>query len=480
MSIQKQSITWNKFNWWISNDDFLTTGKQVLYTENLDINTNSNFVTLNKDSEWRFTTTDKVNWFIEARSGTSKEVFAYTEDWKIYDTSDWTVEFTFSPARKLLNAWRFNDYIYFLTDEPWLARITEANAYSNLWTWNVDESITTTWDSLPSWWDIFPVTVLLNEKFYLGKWNTVSVVDKTDVIENFDIWDWEVVWITRVWWVFKVYSENWVIAFWDWTSSSIDSFLEVQEQVRWVINDWKTDYIIAGHTDFQARVKVLNWYTIQDLLQARDSDRLWDEIFKIEYIETNQWGRLSDIIYFSQDWISGKQLLSWWTNNPVLSKWINIPFSKDSNGNNITSITSIYWVELTATDRLLIWMDSNSQDAVEYIDVSTTTPLYKDAWYLQTTAYDWWTKTIRKRIEEIRITTSDCDTNNTVELEYSIDWWAFSSLKTINSWTWITRSKIYAAKDAFYDIAFKVNFVSAWTATPKFYEIKLIYSIIEE
>ena len=39
---------------------------------------------------------------------------------------------------------------------------------------------------------------------------------------------------------------------------------------------------------------------------------------------------------------------------------------------------------------------------------------------------------------------------------------------------------IYDEKEVFFDIAFKVNFVSDWTTTPKFYEIKLYYSIIEE
>jgi len=232
MAFDKQSVILKKFTWGLSSDDFLSTWDQFLYAENLDINTNSYFVTLNKNSEWRFTTTDTVNWFIEAKVWTSKKVFAYCDDWKIYDTSDWSLQYTMWDW--VLQAWIFNWYIYFLTNNATpLNRITIANANSNNWTWNVTENIITTWDSIPTSSDIYPVIVLLNEFFYLWSWAWVYKVDSNDIVEEFDIWDWDVVWLSTVWWVIKVYTGKWTMAFWDWISTSIDSFIEIQEQTRW-------------------------------------------------------------------------------------------------------------------------------------------------------------------------------------------------------------------------------------------------------
>ena len=474
MAFQKQSITLKNFTWWLSQDDFLSTWKQVLYAENLDLNTNSYYVSLNKELEWNFVTTGAVNWFITAWTNT----FAYCTDWKIYDANTWLVVYTLWD--EALNAWQFNGFLYFLTNNanP-LNRITITNASSNLWTWNVSENITTTWDSITTAADIYPVVVLLNTKFYIWNGDLVSVVDSSDVITNFDIWDWDIVWITRIGWIFKVYSETWVIAFWDWETDSIDSFVEVQEVVRWVINDGKIDYILAWKTDFQSKVKILNWYTIQDLLLTRDSERLWDYLFKINYLQTNQGWRLSNQLYFVQDGIDSEQLVSYWTWNPTLSKGFNIPLSKDSTWAAITSITAIKWVELTATDRLYIWFEAESVTYIWYIDVNTPTPVYKPAWYMQTNIIDWWSRIQNKKIEEIKLITSDCDVDNTIELLYSVDWWSFTSLQTINSWAWITKTEIYTWKDDFFDIAFKVNFVSDWTTTPKFYEIQLNYTNID-
>jgi hypothetical protein len=77
MAFQKQSITLKNFTWGISQDDFLTTWKQVLYAENLDINRDSYFVWLSRSNEWRFTTTASINWFFKS----TDSVFAYTSDW---------------------------------------------------------------------------------------------------------------------------------------------------------------------------------------------------------------------------------------------------------------------------------------------------------------------------------------------------------------------------------------------------------------
>jgi hypothetical protein len=224
---------------------------------------------------------------------------------------------------------------------------------------------------------------------------------------------------------------------------------------------------------------VLTWYTIQDLLLTRDSERLWDYLFKITYSQTNQWWRLSNQLYFVQDGITSDDLVSYGTWNPTLSKWFNIPYSKDSLDTQISTISAIKWVELTATDRLYIWIETWAWTFMEYIDVNTTTPTYKPSWYLQTNIIDWWSRIQKKKIEQIKLVTSDCDVDNTIELQYSIDWWSFTSAETIIAWTSITKTEVYSKKDVFFDIAFKINFISDWTTTPKLYEIQLIYSNID-
>ena len=51
MAFEKQSMIWKDFYGGISQDDYLTTGKQVLYAENVDLTSSSDYVQMGKNSE---------------------------------------------------------------------------------------------------------------------------------------------------------------------------------------------------------------------------------------------------------------------------------------------------------------------------------------------------------------------------------------------------------------------------------------------
>ena len=138
MALSKQSITFRDFTWWIAQDDYLTTWKQVLYTENLDINRNADFVTLTRANLNRQTTTARINGFFRS----TDSVFAYTADWKIYDTS-WNVKYTFPSNTEVLQAWNFNSDVYFLLESSvwtptasYIHKISECIRITNIY-WEV-------------------------------------------------------------------------------------------------------------------------------------------------------------------------------------------------------------------------------------------------------------------------------------------------------------------------------------------------------
>jgi hypothetical protein len=476
-SFTKQSINLKNFTWGISQDDFLTTWKQVLYTENLDLNRDSYFVSLGRANTWRFTTTASITWFFKSTDA----VFAYTSDGKIYD-SNWILKYTFSWNEPILQAWEFNNYIYFLLENTvsasYIHRVTDNSIILDTWIMN---AVTITWDWFIREWNTFPIVVLLNENFVIWVWNSVYQITDDDISTEYNIWDWKVVWITRIGWVFKVYTENGVVAFWDWESNSIDSFIEINQTVRWVINDGKIDNIVAGASENQTELILLNWYTTQTLAQLRYSDRLWTNVFQIKANETQEFTKLGNVIYFKNDGESNTDnILSYGTLNPSLSDWFNIPFSIDSNWNVIDTLYSLFGHDSLNGDILYMWINSNSEFAVEKIALSWWTSFsYRQSWYLQTNIIDWWSRIQKKKIEAIKLITSGCDIDNTIELQQSIDWWTFSSIQTINTWAWITDTNIYTKKDTFRDIMFKINFVWDWNTTPKFYELQLIYTNIE-
>ena len=486
MAFEKQSMIWKDFYGGISQDDYLTTGKQVLYAENVDLTSSSDYVQMGKNSEWRYTTTDDVNGFIHAESWTSRDIFAYTKDGKIYDTSDWTVESSAIWA-EIYTAFRFNGYLYFVSNHGTapFSRITDANAHNNTSWASLSVNFTLTWDTISSaWGKIYPVVSFLDEFFYIWIWSSVFKVSDWDVVEEFAIFDDNIVWLTRVGWVIKVFTERWTIAFWDGISSSIDSFISAQEPIRAVINAWKIDYIVAWHTDFQAKIKILNGYTLQQLNSARYSTELAHSVWNIEITKPNQLTKIWDTIYFCQDGVTWSDVYRFWTNNPVIKAWFNVALAKDSNWNQISeTIKCLYWIEVTATDQLYIWMYSNSQEAFERIDlnIDPTNAVYKTSWYMTLNPIDAWSKTTKKKIEYIMLSTSNCSANETIELQYSIDWAAFSTVQTINSGTSLTRTEIYDHLDEFYELKFKVNFASGWSnATPRLHEIKLVYSFVED
>ena len=473
MSFNKQSILLKSFSWWISNDDVKTTWNQVLDTNNMDLNRNSDFISLYRASGWRFVTTATINGFFEVKSS----VFCYTSDWKIY-TASWTLKYTFAWNPSIQQAWNFNRYVYFLDENQVIYKISEPNVTLWNWAWNV-ATVTVWWDWFTSNGNTYPVVVLLNEQFYIWAWDDVYQITKTDISTKFDIWDWAIVWITRIWWVFRIYTDKWTIAFWDWLADSIDSFIEVWESVRAVINNWQIDYIIAGWWKNQSNIYVLNGYQTPELLKGRYSDILQRTLFKIDVTNVQDMAKLWTTIYFRQEWINGDEILSYWTWNPVLPNGFNKFMTEDSNWNVIDTVYSLYGLNWLDWDTLYVWMNSNSEKAVEKISISWWTSFsYQTNWYIITNPFDWNTKINHKKIEEIQIITSDCDVNNTIEIQYSIDWWTFTSLTTINTWSWITKTIEYP-NDDFYTISYKCIFIWDLNNTPKLYEINTIYTIIE-
>lgn len=483
----KASVTFKNFYWWISNDDYLTTGKQILYSENIALSRYSDAVELSHETTDRYTTTDRVLWFFDARETVSSwnyKYFAYTEDGKIYDTSDGSVEYTLT-ANTIQNHFKLNWYIYFVVEwSLWpLCKITEENAYDNLWSGNVTTNVAS-WDiTISNWDDITPTIVFLDNIAYLWVWNTVYSIDNSEVVTAYDIFDWLIVWLTRVGWVIKVFTEKWTIAFWDWDSTEVDSVLEIKDDIRLVRSLGKNDIMICWRNQNHTTIKVLSWYDITTIYQSRYSTKLDNHIWEIDIDYNNQMDVFNNNMYTNMIYDGNARLLSYWTENPIFPAWMHIALQWDSTWTEISDwITAIKWFNFPLKKWVYLWIEIGSTYSFEFLPLtSSSTENHKESWFMILNPFDWWSKTIHKKIEKITIATSNCDASETVELQYSIDGWAFSSIQTINSWTDITRTEIFDHNDSFYDIQFKILMTSSWSAwdTPRFYELKLDYIEIE-
>ena len=62
----KKQFTERSVYWWISEDDKLKGAAQVLYSENLDLTTNSDFYSISQAPVSIQTTTDNVSYIFEA------------------------------------------------------------------------------------------------------------------------------------------------------------------------------------------------------------------------------------------------------------------------------------------------------------------------------------------------------------------------------------------------------------------------------
>lgn len=272
---------------WISEDDSLWGEYWYLYSANINVTWNSKYIELYNKPILSATTTS-VNNLLEVKDTATNQtyIFAFCANWKVYKAGNNiavydnnSIDFSSFPSFVLnwVSWWVISKYVYFIS--AWtpakLNRITLADAIS--WAWG---SPTLWYKDLASTSNIRNYWVITRQnKAIIWLWSKINVLTNTastDDITTFDLTWWEeIVWITYISWYYRIYTDSWKIALWDWTSDLIGESFPLQIKTEQVYQIADKEYIIAWYAWWRKALYIMSWYNPVLMFKSKESKQLW-------------------------------------------------------------------------------------------------------------------------------------------------------------------------------------------------------------
>lgn len=465
-------------------DDQLVWASQILYSENLNLKSNSRYTELNiKPIQKVETWSDNILWFVNAHQDTGNfKTYWYWENWVVYQV-DWTdnvANYTINAwADDVVNAINFtitNEKVYFITDTSSFSNVKLWEIDSNDlydWIWSITNVITTgsVWTSL----DKYPMYNYLDSFMYIWIGRDIFRVDNAWATKTFTLWTDDIIAITQLWWVFRLYQRDGRVLFWDWLNDAIDSSTSINDTIRSAIQHKGIDYIVWWVSKFFSNFYFLNWYRA-DLLEKTIITEAtdWDKT-KFGIIDSYK-----NIISFNGEIYFGiENAWIWWIYS-FGNKKPQFPVAYEntlvSSPDNLSLEFTALW-DWESSWSYYMWYNDSWKTAIAEYNIVAWFPTFQWSWDIYTPVFNAWAMSILKWIEEI-VVYIDIPSWTSATLESSIDWWTYQTIKTLTDW----RNKINTEKKEFYDIVFKVtlNANTAKDATPRFHDIKLIYTVKDE
>ena len=430
-------------NGWIADDIFTGINNSYFYSENIEVRENSKWISLSKALVQATTSTDAINVIVKA----DKKLFiAWWAGWvcKKCKNGNWS-----SVSTGLSTAWIsaavFNDYVYFCTSNA-LYKVAVSDFSSSSVTPTKVDDLTTA--------DYHPMLVSMGD-LYIWNGSKLSKVDVSNVFSDLftmETW-WVITKLNDLWWAIRVITQsalwNSNIYIWDWVSELPDETIPLILYVTYqsqIFNGYP--YLITNRG-----LWILDWYKIYPLKKIDD------------FADIDNW-----------IWVYNERLVIAWKN------WIYSWGAKNKNYNEVLSydyvasgeVTCIYsdWVDL-----FVAWKKTTNWTTTYWID-KLSDSVYNSTGYLITR---WYYANSLKEVKEwilAWIWYSALTTGQSIEIQYSVDWWSFTSLRTITPSTDTIESftEDLFVRDRFQYIQFKIILSWDWTNTPSFYALDFMFN----
>ena len=488
--------TYNRFDPWVKQDDFLTGWPSFIEHKNVDGLRDGYWITL-----WPKVNKAVLTWTIAMRSLEPRETWAWDLDrtysgwdnWEIYkfNSVDNTPEYTLTTNNPIVKVVVISWIIFFFwkpslaSSNIWVAKIFESQAAS--WNWGtIDETFKPEASLLNAWCP--PVLVVWSLMYIWGNWD-VRTMDTAGTVTVFWFPDGNVVWLTLQGSTIVIYCSTWNIYFWDWWATSESARSKLWSRIQKVTQIANTDYLTTEDWQYY----IWSGYTFTRLTKPKQSFRLNDNSviterlkFVNDDLDESQCNTMipakDDIYIYSSD--STKWMYKYGNVIPWLAKGFHKIITQNHLGTQIDLIYDMYYYERTLR-RLYFSYKAGSTFGIDYIDLDSLNT--NNTWYAITEVFTWWTS-FKKELNRIRINVSNVDTTNTVDLSYRVNNWDWVLLRTINSTTEdiyyrenITTESTWDALREFIDIQLKVEFTSdnGDNTPPTLHELMLDYDIIE-
>ena len=429
-------------NWWIADDIFTGINNSYFYSENIEVRENSKWISLSKKLVQDTTTTDKINVITKA---TSSLFIAWGHGWVCYKCSSgtWSAVSTWN-TKEWLSAAVFNDYVYRCVDNA-LYKVAVSDFSS--------ASVTPTKVTDLTSANYHPMLVSMGD-LYIWNGSKLSKVDVSNVYSDlFTLEKWGIIIkLNDLWWAIRVITQsalwNSNIYLWDWVADEPDETVPLIWYVTYQsqIFNWYP-YIITNRG-----LWILDWYKIYPLKKCDDFANIQNWI----------------AVYNERLVIAGtKWIYSWWAKNKNYPEVLSYDYELTTANAEITCICSD-WIDL-----FVAWKTSNSS----WID-KLSNSLYNTTWELITR---WYYANSLKEIKDgisAGIWYSVLKTGESIEIQYSVNWGAFTSLRTITPTTQTLESftEDLFVRDRFQYIQFKFILNWNWDTTPSIYAFDFMFN----
>lgn len=430
-------------NGWIADDIFTGINNSYFYSENIEVRENSKWISLSKKLMQATTSTDKINVIVKANSNL---LVAWWENWvcKKCKNGNWSTVST-GLTTAWISAAVFNGYVYRCTSSA-LYKVAVSGISSNA------SIVPTKVTDLTNSWS-HPMLVSMGD-LYIWNGSKLSKVDVSNVYSDLftmETW-WVITKLNDLWWAIRVITQsalwNSNIYLWDWVSELPDETIPLIWYVTYqsqIFNGYP--YLITNRG-----LWILDWYKIYPLKKIDD------------FASIENW-----------IWVYNERLIIAWKN------WIYSWGAKNKNYNEVLSydyvasgeITCIYsdWVDL-----FVAW--KKTWDTTTYWIDKLSDSVYNSTGYLITR---WYYANSLKEVKEwilAWIWYSALATGQSIEIQYSVDWWSFTSLRTITPSTDTIESftEDLFVRDRFQYIQFKIILSWNGTDTPSFYALDFMFN----
>lgn len=485
--------TFWQFIWGISEDDKLVYEGQVLYSENLDLTSNSDYITLSPKPSLHATLDEEPQAMYYLKRG-KNVLITSLDNKKVFRW--WTHVFTASYDIRVF--WANSEYLFWYDYSEDIHYLPLANVSDADWTPNVWDGV----QNLPSNVNSFPFVVMTNNDFsYLAHGTTIFKInhsttpaDTGQLIDTFEFPYDTISGITVIAWQIKIFQEDGMVFLWDWESEAPSQAVDLGTDVDLVQQFWNREFLVWDNTLYE-----LDGFTLIKIASSFNSDKMQLPKMDIRVRMAQVVWNLKQMTYIS--WESIGQIedptstYEFWVNSPVITYWEKKSWFPIAMNNWITNSSqevwydTVYWIVTWWGYLYIAYEDQNWNFYIDSVDLDRQ-DIQTQEWtgLLVFPTFDWGNKTLEKRLEKISIR-ADFGSENWKLVVFDLQDWelvpidtdiATSTIEKEWEWEW----EMVINKD-FYDITPAIVFDQdndyyKNNGAMKFYYIKLHYGPIKQ
>lgn len=408
-----QEFTYGNFFWWISEDDKITNEQEVLFSSNVDLTSNADFVNVSPRISNVITTTDNIESMFNLNVWDTSLILACDDSRNLYKLNSASPSIPVWTTERVVWYWWTSEYLYMFDTSEDIHRILLSDTSNSDWTTFITKTGSVTASNI---WT--PYIVSDEDTAYIWLWTSVSRVNNStwvvDSANTFTL-STNIVWLSKIWDKLTIYQENWEMVLRDWIAWSSTERINLWINIKTIKQFWVDIYIIWNWALYK-----LNWFTLEEIISNSYSDALrWKKIEPIWAIWNMSIWIHTNILYLISEWSADIDSIDWlnFWNNWILTvwnkkKWFPVAVNKFIDRNySLNKFNDIYWIltvpnlnSTTYSSILYIaYRDELGNYWIDNITLTDGSYFCSDNWIVVLPTFDWWDKATKKTLHKLKL-----------------------------------------------------------------------------